>query len=61
MCRDCQHWQHHEVEELGGLRFARCALRPERIIRDRRRPTGTDIQAYVTQDSYACDSYTQKK
>lgn len=60
MCRDCRHWITREAFDSQGLRFAPCALKPDRIVKDRRTPTGTDLQAYVTEAGFECAQFVQR-
>lgn len=57
MCADCRYWLTREAFEDHGLRFAPCALRPDRVVTDKRVPGGKVLQAYATQDTYACAKF----
>ena len=57
MCKDCRHWKTFEGFESHGLRFAPCALKPDKVIQDRRVHGGRDLQSYVTEATYECAKF----
>lgn len=59
MCKDCEHWKRSEAYQAQGLRFAPCALEPDRIVTDSRIIGGFDLQAYVMQDTYECRRFSE--
>lgn len=60
MCQECQHWKRYEAFNDRGIDFAPCALKPDRVVMDRRVPGGTDWQAYVTSATFECGSFRSK-
>ena len=60
MCKDCRHWKRHEGYVAMDLVFAPCALKPDRVVPDRRDPRGWVEQAYATQDTYECGRYASR-
>lgn len=60
MCRDCRHWKAEEAFLERETRFAPCALKPDRLVPDRRLPGGKAFQAYVASETYECERFSIK-
>lgn len=61
MCAKCLHWKADVAQDIGGLRFAPCALVPDKDVPDNRVPSGFVTAAYVMQGTYTCNRFTQKE
>jgi hypothetical protein len=60
MCRDCPHWKRNEAFTDHG-RWAPCALKPDKVVQDRRMPVGMERQAYVTSETYECREFVREQ
>lgn len=56
MCRDC-HWWHQDSPDAfrdGWSQWVPCALKPDKVVVDKRVLGGFDRQAYVMSETYEC-------
>jgi hypothetical protein len=60
MCATCKHWfRSASFVDPGGRRFAPCALKPDRKVKDSRVPGGKVPQEYVTSETYRCPQFAE--
>jgi hypothetical protein len=57
MCRDCRHWGRHRARLDFGVRFAPCALMPDKLVKDSRNPSGLADQSYTASETYVCTRF----
>ena len=61
MCRDCRHWRVERVIIADGIAFAPCALKPDKLVRDRRTRDGLEEQTYRMASTYVCKQFSAQE
>lgn len=57
-CASCRYWWGHSAfKDNSGTRYAPCDLKPDKVVRDRRYPSRTDVQSYLCSETYSCPAF----
>jgi hypothetical protein len=57
LCSTCKHWLKEQSFLHGSTRFAPCALKPDKMVKDTRLISKTVEQNYRTSWTYTCPKH----